>query len=72
MRSSKEILVQRLEVEHAGDQDAAEVPGWIAAALFVFRVLRGRHVVHQLPARALRWRGTRGHLQQNAQPREDA
>lgn len=48
-----EILIQRLEVEHAGDQDAAEVPGWIAAALFVFQVLRGRHVVHQLPALAL-------------------
>lgn len=50
-RLPEEILVQRLEVEHAGDQDAAEVPGGIAAALPVLRGLRGRHVDHLLPAR---------------------
>lgn len=50
-RLPEEIFVQRLEVEHAGDQDAAEVPGGIAAALPVLRCLRGRHVDHLLPAR---------------------
>ena len=71
-RLPEEILVQRLEVEHAGDQDAAEVPGWIPAALFVFRVLRGRHVVHQLPARAAALEGHTRTPEQNAQPREDS
>lgn len=49
-RLPEEIFVQRLEVEHAGDQDAAEVPGGIATALPILRGLRGGHVDHLLPA----------------------
>lgn len=49
-RLPEEIFVQRLEVEHASDQDAAEVPGGIATALPILRGLRGGHVDPLLPA----------------------
>jgi hypothetical protein len=44
MPSSEEILVQQLEVEHTGDQDATKIPGEIAAifaALLILWGLRG-------------------------------
>lgn len=45
-RLPEKIFVQRLEVEHAGDQNAAKVPGEVATALPILRGLRGRHVDH--------------------------
>lgn len=45
----EEILVQWLEVEHAGDQDAAKVPSGIAVALPVLRGPQRRHL-RLLPA----------------------
>lgn len=49
----EEILVQRLKAEHAGDQDATEVPGGITAVTTALPILRdpwGRHLVSLLRA----------------------
>lgn len=50
-RLPEEILVQRLEAEHAGDQDATKILGVVVAALAALPVLRGlrRHVALSPP-----------------------